>query len=41
MDIFLTKVMTRDDRNQSFWKKKFIVGLPNVFTERIKTKLRN
>lgn len=40
-DVFLTKVMTRDDCNQPFWKEKFIAGLPNVSAEKIKTKSRS
>ena len=40
-DIFLTKVMTREDCNQPFQKEKFVAGLPTVFFENIRTKLRN
>ena len=38
---FVTKVMLRSDCNQSFWKEKFISGLPRLFSERIKIKLRD
>ena len=33
--------MTREDCNQPFWKEKFITGLPTVFSEKVRTKLRN
>lgn len=33
--------MTRNDFNKAFWKERFIAGLPTVFAERIRTKLRN
>ena len=33
--------MTREDCNQPLWKEKFIAGLPTVFSEKIRTKLRN
>ena len=39
-EVFLTKVMLRSDRNQSFWKEKFISGLPRLFSERIRIKIR-
>lgn len=38
--VFLTKVMLRSDCNQSFWKEKFISGLPKLFSERIRIKIR-
>ncbi|KAL6338402.1 hypothetical protein AAG906_020486 [Vitis piasezkii] len=40
-EVFLTKVMLRSDCNQSFWKEKFISGLPKLFSERIRIKIRN
>ena len=39
-DVFLTKVMLRLDCNQSFWKEKFILGLPRLFSERIRINIR-
>ena len=38
--MFLTKVMLRLDCNQYFQKEKFILGLPKLFSEKIKSKLR-
>ena len=38
--VFLTNVMLRLDCNQSFWKEKFILGLPRLFFERIRIKIR-
>ncbi|RVW30915.1 hypothetical protein CK203_116409 [Vitis vinifera] len=38
-EVFLTKVMLRSDCNQSFWKEKFISGLPKLFSERIRIKI--
>ena len=39
-DIFLTKVMLRPDYSQSFWKEKFILGLPRLFSKQIRIKIR-
>ena len=39
-EVFLTKVMLRLDCNQSFWKEKFISGLPRLFSERFRIKIR-
>ncbi|GAV89703.1 zf-CCHC domain-containing protein [Cephalotus follicularis] len=30
-DTFMTKVLTREDANQPYWKEKFITGLPTLF----------
>ena len=30
-EVFLNKVMLMSDCNQSFWKEKFILGLPKLF----------
>jgi len=35
-DVFLSRVMLRDDSNQPFWKEKFINGLPHLFAHKIK-----
>ncbi|GAV84490.1 LOW QUALITY PROTEIN: MP domain-containing protein, partial [Cephalotus follicularis] len=39
-DTFMTKVLTREDANQPYWKEKFITGLPILFAEKIKNKYR-
>ena len=39
-DVFLTKVMLRSNFNKSFRKEKFISGLPRLFSERIRIKIR-
>ena len=39
-EVFLTKVMLRSNCNKSFWKEKFISGLPRLFSERIRIKIR-
>ena len=40
-DVFLTKFMLRLECNQSFWKEKFILGLPRLFSETIRIKIRD
>jgi hypothetical protein len=40
-DVFLSRVMSRDDSNQPFWKEKFINGLPHLFAHKIKQVLVN
>jgi hypothetical protein len=40
-DVFLSRVMSRDDSNQPFWKKKFINDLTHLFAHRIKQVLVN
>uniref|UniRef100_A0A251VEY4 Putative reverse transcriptase domain, Zinc finger, CCHC-type, Aspartic peptidase domain protein n=1 Tax=Helianthus annuus TaxID=4232 RepID=A0A251VEY4_HELAN len=39
-DVFLSKVMTRDDCKESYWKERFIAGLPKLFAERIREKIK-
>ncbi|KAL6335940.1 hypothetical protein AAG906_003565 [Vitis piasezkii] len=39
-EVFLTKVMLRSNCNKSFWKEEFISGLPRLFSERIRIKIR-
>ena len=34
-DVFLTKVMFRDDPRASFWKEKFLYGLPRALNEKV------
>lgn len=40
-DIFLTKVMVRDDCFQTFWKERFIFELPKFFAERVRNSIKN
>jgi hypothetical protein len=40
-DVFLSRVMLRDDSNQPFWKEKFINGLAHLFAHKIKQVLVN
>ncbi|CAL9004304.1 unnamed protein product [Prunus brigantina] len=40
-DVFISRVMLREDSNQAFWKEKFINGLPNLFAHKIRTVLSN
>jgi hypothetical protein len=35
-DVFTSRVMLRDDCTKSFWKEKFINGLPNLFAHKIR-----
>ena len=39
-DVFLAKVMTRTDARASFWKEKFLYGLPRAFNEKVQESLR-
>jgi len=39
-DMFLTYVLKRPDSTAPFWKKKFITGLPNLFSQRIMSNLQ-
>lgn len=34
-DVFIARVMLRDDCNSPFWKEKFINGLPSLFANKI------
>ena len=38
--MFLTNVLRRLDCNASFWKERFITGLPNLFSQRIMNNLQ-
>ncbi|CAL5384512.1 unnamed protein product [Camellia sinensis] len=40
-DVFLIKVLQRPDANSSHWKAKFVDGLPTLFAERVRKKLRD
>ena len=39
-DVFLTNVLKREDGLANIWKERFITGLPKLFGERIRSKLR-
>ena len=39
-DVLLAKVMTREDARASFWKEKFLFGLPRALTEIVQESLR-
>ncbi|KAL2469700.1 Uncharacterized protein Adt_37836 [Abeliophyllum distichum] len=40
-DIFLQKVMFRDDCKSTFWKERFIAGLPKLFAERVRNAIKD
>ena len=40
-DTFLTYVLQRKDANENYWKEKFVSGLPTLFSQRIRQKLRD
>ncbi|KAK2979079.1 hypothetical protein RJ640_026029 [Escallonia rubra] len=40
-DVFLSKLYQRSDAQQDFWKERFIAGLPNLFSERVRTRIKN
>ncbi|XP_012076106.2 uncharacterized protein LOC105637285 [Jatropha curcas] len=39
-DVFLIAVLAREDSQYDFWKEKFISGLPSLFAERVRNKLK-
>ena len=39
--MFLAKVMSRDDCGSHYWKEKFISGLPTLFVENVRQRIRN
>nr|KAJ0191358.1 hypothetical protein LSAT_V11C800444750 [Lactuca sativa] len=39
-DNYLVKVFSRPDCKESYWKEHFIAGLPKLFAERVRQKLR-
>ena len=39
-DVFLAKLMSRADARASFWKEKFLYGLPRALTEKVQESLR-
>ncbi|KAG4968216.1 hypothetical protein JHK87_033867 [Glycine soja] len=40
-DTFLTRVYTREDSQQSFWKEKFLAGLLRLLGDKIRDKIRS
>jgi hypothetical protein len=40
-DVFTSRVILREDSNKSYWKEKFIDGLPNLFAHKIRIVLSN
>ena len=40
-DTFLTRVYTREDSQQAFWKEKFLAGLPTSLGDKVREKLRS
>ena len=39
--MFLVKVMTRHDCGSHYWKEKFISGLPTLFAEKVRQRIKN
>jgi hypothetical protein len=37
---FLSRVILREDSNQTFWKEKFLVGLPILLGEKVRNKIK-
>ncbi|XLT32322.1 hypothetical protein HN873_063614, partial [Arachis hypogaea] len=40
-DTFLTRVYTREDSQQPFWKEKFLAGLPKSLGDKVRNKIRS
>uniref|UniRef100_A0A0R0H5H8 Uncharacterized protein n=1 Tax=Glycine max TaxID=3847 RepID=A0A0R0H5H8_SOYBN len=40
-DTFLTRVYTREDSQQPFWKEKFVAGLPRSLGDKVRDKIRS
>ena len=40
-DTFLTRVYTREDSQQLFWKENFLVGLPRSLGDKVRDKIRS
>ena len=40
-DMFITKVMIREDFNNDYWKQRFLSGLPPHFSEKVRSKIRD
>ena len=39
-DVFISKVMIRDDARAPYWKERFLYGLPRALTEKVQETLR-
>ena len=39
-DVFVSKVMTRNDASASYWKERFQFGLPRALIEKVRETLR-
>jgi len=40
-DMYLTKVFLKEECKLPFWKEKFISGLPKLFAEKVKAKIKD
>ena len=40
-DVFISKVLSRNDCQQSYWKEKFIAGLPYFFAQNVRLDIAN
>ena len=40
-DVFISKVLSRNDCQKSYWKEKFIVGLPYFFAQKVRLDIVN
>lgn len=40
-DVFLSKIVMKSEGNSVFWKEQFIFGLPSLFGEKVRIRLRN
>ncbi|KAL4189374.1 hypothetical protein AMTRI_Chr08g165120 [Amborella trichopoda] len=40
-DVFFSRLLTREDSHLDHWKKKFVAGLPYLFAEKVRTRLKN
>ena len=40
-DVFISKVLSRNDCQQSYWKEKFIAGLPYIYTQKVRLDIAN
>ncbi|KAK2973105.1 hypothetical protein RJ640_009757 [Escallonia rubra] len=40
-DVFLSKLYQKSNAQQDFWKERFIAGLPNLFSERVRSRIKN
>ncbi|CAL8132395.1 unnamed protein product [Prunus armeniaca] len=40
-DVFYSKVFTRQDYNVDFWKEKFLSGLPILFAEKVRNRIKD